>query len=117
MAVAVVLATGGCATNRDGRTVNTRQPGPALGTAVGTAAGAVAGNAAGAVVGVGEGFAGATASAFNGERRVVRTWRTETTSDGRVIRVPVEIEVDQHGRPIERSSGGSGGGQASRGPR
>lgn len=94
------FATSGCATKRDGRIVNTNQPGPAIGTAVGTAAGAVAGNAAGAVVGVGEGFAGASASAFNGERRVVRTWRTETTADGRVIQVPVEIEVDEQGRPI-----------------
>lgn len=98
--VAGALATSGCATKRDGRIVNTRQPGPAIGTAVGTAAGAVAGNAAGAVVGVGEGFAGASATAFNGERRVVRTWRTETTADGRVIQVPVEIEVDEYGRPI-----------------
>mgnify|MGYP001189002475 FL=1 len=97
---ACALATSGCATKRDGRIVNTRQPGPAIGTAVGTAAGAVAGNAAGAVVGAGEGFAGATASAFNGDRRVVRTWRTETTTDGRVIQVPVEIEVDEYGRPI-----------------
>lgn len=118
--VAVMMTAlwlGGCATKRDGRMVNTRQPGPAIGTAVGTAAGAVTGNAAGAVVGAGEGFAGATASAFNGERRVVRTWRTETTSDGRVIQVPVEIEVDEYGRPIERAGGSPGGGQAPRGPR
>ena len=93
------FATSGCATKRDGRVVNTRQPGPAIGTAVGTVAGAVAGNATGAVVGAGEGFAGASSSAFNGERRVVRSWRTETTADGRVIRVPVEIEVDEYGRP------------------
>lgn len=102
------LATSGCATKRDGRVVNTRQPGPAIGTAVGTVAGAVAGNAAGAAVGAGEGFAGASSSAFNGERRVVRTWRTETTSDGRTIRVPVEIEVDEYGRPLNTVSGSSG---------
>lgn len=108
MAVIVgVLATSGCASKRDGREVNTRQPGPALGTAVGTAAGAVVGNAAGAVVGAGEGFAGASASAFDGDRRVVRTWRTEVTADGRTIRVPVEIEVDEYGRVIGASSGGS----------
>ncbi len=94
------LLAAGCASKRDGRSVNTRQPGPALGTGVGTAAGAVAGNVAGAVVGAGEGFAGATASAFDGERRVVRTWRTETTSDGRTLQVPVEIEVDAYGRPL-----------------
>ncbi len=95
------LVTGGCATKRDGRVVNTRQPGPAIGTAVGTAAGAIAGNAAGAVVGAGEGFAGASASAFNGERRVVRSWRTETTSDGRTIQVPYEVVVDANGHVIE----------------
>lgn len=112
------LAAGGCATKRDGRVVNTRQPGPAIGTAVGTAAGAVAGNAAGAVVGAGEGFAGASASAFNGERRVVRSWRTETTADGRTIRVPVEIEVDEYGRPIASAAAMSGSGEsAPRGPR
>ncbi len=107
------LALGGCATKRDGRVVNTRQPGPAIGTGVGMAAGAVAGNAAGAVVGAGEGFTGAASTAFDGDRRVVRTWRTEVTSDGRTIRVPVEIEVDQYGRPYatadtgEASSGGT----------
>ena len=114
------LATSGCATKRDGRVVNTRQPGPAIGTAVGTVAGAVAGNASGAVVGAGEGFAGASSSAFNGERRVVRSWRTETTSDGRTIRVPVEIEVDEYGRPLEAATGGnagSGTGVERRGPR
>lgn len=117
---ASALAAGGCATKRDGRTVNTRQPGPAIGTAVGTVAGAVAGNAAGAVVGAGEGFAGASATAFNGERRVVRSWRTETTADGRTIRVPVEIEVDEYGRPIASSAvrdGDQSTGDARRGPR
>lgn len=95
---ASLLATA-CATPRDGRRVNTRQPGPAIGTGVGIAAGAVAGNVAGAVVGAGEGFAGAASTAFDGDRRVVRTWRTEVTADGRTIRVPVEIEVDAYGRP------------------
>lgn len=103
--IAGALAMSGCASKRDGREVNTRQPGPALGTAVGTAAGAVAGNAAGAVVGAGEGFAGASASAFDGDRRVVRSWRTETTADGRTIRVPVELEVDEYGQVIDDSRG------------
>lgn len=115
--LAALVMAGGCATKRDGRTVNTRQPGPAIGTAVGTAAGAVAGNAAGAVVGAGEGFAGASASAFNGERRVVRSWRTETTSDGRTIRVPVEIEVDEFGRPLTTDAGGRKAAEPARGPR
>ena len=118
MLMLVALAAGGCASKRDGRVVNTRQPGPAIGTAVGAAAGAVAGNAAGAVVGAGEGFVGASGTAFNGDRRVVRTWRTETTADGRVIQIPVETEVDEYGRPL----GGLGSGSSSsvsgqRGPR
>ncbi len=102
----LALAGAGCGTRSggDGRLVNTRQPGPAIGTGVGVMAGAVAGNAAGAVVGAGEGFAGASASAFNGERRVVRSWRTETTADGRVIQVPVEIEVDAQGRPLRSTT-------------
>jgi hypothetical protein len=113
------LAMSGCATRSDGRLVNTRQPGPAIGTGVGVAAGAVAGNAAGAVVGAGEGFVGAVNSTFDGERRVVRSWRTEVTLDGRTIRVPVEIEVDQYGRPYptaaERAAEQSG--TPNRGPR
>ena len=124
MMAAVVMAgaslvTSGCASRSDGRLVNTRQPGPAIGTGVGVAAGAVAGNAAGAVVGAGEGFAGAVDSAFDGDRRVVRTWRTEVTSDGRTIRVPVEIEVDQYGRPYPTASerAAAQGGTTNRGPR
>ena len=98
------LVLSGCGTKNDGRVVNTRQPGPAIGVGVGAVTGAVAGNAAGAVVGVGEGFSGAASSAFDSDRRVVRTWKTEVTSDGRTIRVPVEIEVDEYGRPY----GGTG---------
>jgi uncharacterized protein (DUF58 family) len=112
------LLASGCATRSDGRRVNTRQPGPAIGTGVGIAAGAVAGNAAGAVVGAGEGFVGAAGTAFNSDRRVVRSWRTETTSDGRTIRVPVEIEVDAYGRPyadLRQSTSGSAAPE--RGPR
>lgn len=99
---ALVLATTGCSSKREGSRVNTRQPGPAIGTAIGTVGGAVVGNAAGAVVGAGEGFSSATASAFDSQRRVVRTWETQTTADGRTIRVPVEIEVDEYGRPYTR---------------
>jgi len=99
--LAGVVATG-CTMKRDGRAVNPRQPGPVIGTGVGLAAGAVVGNVAGAVVGAGEGFAVATGSAFNADRQVVRTWRTETTSDGRTIQVPVDIEVDEYGRPTGR---------------
>lgn len=98
----VVLLTGCNTASRDARITNPNQPGPAVGNAVGTAVGAVGSNVAGAVVGAGEGIAAATKKTFTNERRVVRTWRTETTSDGRTIRIPVEIEVDEYGRPIER---------------
>ena len=92
----------GCANdpNRPGIT-NPRQPGPALGQAVGATVGAVGGNAAGAVVGVGEGVAAAAKAPFNNTRRVIRQWRQETTSDGRIIQVPVDIEVDSLGRPLK----------------
>ncbi len=92
------LMMGGC--RHDGQVVNNHQPGPALGTGAGMAVGAVVGNAAGFVVGAGEGAVGAASTAFDGSRRVVRTWRTEVTPDGRTIQVPVEIEVDQYGRPL-----------------
>jgi hypothetical protein len=61
----------------------------------------VVGTAPGLVVGVGEGAPGAAAVPFNNDRRVIRTWRTEVTSDGRTVQVPVEIEVDQYGRPVK----------------
>ena len=99
--VPVILLTGCNSASRDARITNPNQPGPAVGNAVGTAVGTVGSNVAGAVVGVGEGVAAATKKTFTNERRVVRTWRTETTSDGRTIKVPVEIEVDENGRPIE----------------
>lgn len=93
----------GCATNSDARVTNPKAPGPAVGNAVGTAVGAVGSNVAGVVVGGVEGAAAATKSTFTNERRIVRVWKTETTSDGRKIQVPVEIEVDENGRPIEPS--------------
>ena len=111
------LAAGGCTTRSDGRIVNTRQPGPAIGTGVGVATGAVAGNVAGAVVGAGEGFVGAAGTAFDGDRRVVRSWQTVTTADGRTIQVPVELEVDQYGRPYESRPASTGDGTTKRGPR
>ena len=97
----VVVGFQACTTdpNRPGLT-NPRQPGPALGQAVGGTVGAVGGNIAGAVVGVGEGATAAAKAPFNNTRRVVRTWRKEITSDGRVIQVPVDIEVDSLGRPL-----------------
>jgi hypothetical protein len=99
-AIAWLLA--GCASdpNRPGLT-DPRQPGPAVGQAVGAAVGAVGGNAVGAVVGVAEGTTAAARMPFNNTRRVVRQWRQEPTSDGRVIQVPVDIEVDAYGRPLK----------------
>ena len=99
--VTVLAALIGCATdpNRPGIT-DARQPGPAVGQAVGATVGAVGGNAVGAVVGVAEGTAAAAKYPFNNTRRVVRQWRQETTSDGRVIQVPVDIEIDNYGRPL-----------------
>lgn len=93
------VALTGCYTT-DGRITNTSQPGPAIGVAVGAAAGAVVGNVTGAVVGVGEGAVGAAKVPFNTDRRIIRQWRTETTSDGRTIQVAYEVEVDAQGRPV-----------------
>lgn len=99
-ALMVALATG-CATQpAETRLTNPSQPGPAVGYAVGSAVGAVAGNVAGAVVGGAEGATAAAKKPFTNERRVVRTWKTETTADGRTIQVPVDTEVDEQGRPI-----------------
>lgn len=91
----------GCARdpNRIGVT-NPNHPGPAAGRALGAGAGAVAGNVAGGAVGFGEGVAAGAAAPFNNTRRVVRTWKTLKTSDGRVIQVPVDTVVDEYGRPV-----------------
>lgn len=99
-AAPALLFTGCTTAGRDARITNPNSPGPAVGNAVGTAVGAVGSNVVGGVVGVGEGVAAATKKTFTNERRVIRTWRTETTSDGRTIKVPVEIEVDENGKPI-----------------
>lgn len=90
----------GCSTTDGKSATNPTQPGPAIGQGVGTAVGVVGGNVVGGVVGVVEGTAAGAKKPFTNEPRVVRTWRTETTSDGRTIQVPHDILVDQHGRPI-----------------
>lgn len=92
----------GCATPAESRITNPKHPGPAVGNAVGAVAGAVAGTVAGAAVGAAEGASAAAKAPFTNEHRIVRTWRTETTSDGRTIQVPVETEVDEQGRPIAK---------------
>ncbi len=90
----------GCASAPGTTYTNPNQPGPAVGQAIGQGVGAVAGNVAGAVVGAAEGATSAAKKPFTNEARVVRTWRTETTADGRTIQVPVDTEVDENGRPI-----------------
>lgn len=92
----------GCSTTDGKSATNPTQPGPAVGQSVGMAVGTVGGNVVGAAVGVVEGTAAGAKKPFTNEPRVVRTWRTETTSDGRTIQVPYDILVDQYGRPIEK---------------
>ncbi|OIR14918.1 hypothetical protein GALL_40340 [mine drainage metagenome] len=99
-AAACLLLCCSCASTSDARLTNPNQPGPALGSAVGTAAGAVAGNVAAIPVAAAEGAAKAAKAPFDHEKRVIRTWKTEVTPDGRTIQVPVDVEVDQYGRPI-----------------
>lgn len=100
LSAAMILLTG-CTTPAPGTTyTNPNQPGPAVGQAIGQGVGAVAGNVAGAVVGVAEGAVDTAKKPFTNEARIIRTWRTETTADGRTIRVPVDTEVDENGRPI-----------------
>ncbi len=94
---AVVLS--GCSST-DRHAASDSQPASTVGTAIGTAAGTVMGNVAGEVVALGESAAAAAKVSFDGERRLIREWRTETTPDGRTIRVAYEIEIDAQGRPI-----------------
>ncbi len=97
----LVLLLSGCV-SREESVTNLNHPGPAVGHAVGATAGAVTGQVAGAVVSAGQAGVAAAKAPFNNERRVIRTWRTETTSDGRTIQVPVDTEVDAQGRPITK---------------
>jgi hypothetical protein len=104
VAVALVLATGGCASDPNNLGVtNPRHPGPAAGRAAGASVGVAGGNVAGGVVGFGEGVVVGAREPFNSSTRVIRRWRTETTSDGRTIQVPEDIVVDQYGRPVNSS--------------
>lgn len=98
--VAVGLLTGCGTRSTETRGTNPGHPGAAVGYAVGNTAGAVTGSVVGAVAAGAEGMADAVKAPFNNERRYVRKWRTETTSDGRTIQVPYEVEVDAHGREI-----------------
>ena len=76
-------------------------PGPTVGHAVGLGAGVVVGNAAGLGVGAAEGAVQGAAAPFDPSYRMVRHWRTETTSDGRTIQVPYDVLVDKDGRPVD----------------
>ena len=96
------LVFAGCSTGRNVGLTNQEQPGPAIGRGVGIGMGTVAGNVAGAGVGLGEGFSGAAKSAFDNTQRVVRYWREEKTSDGRIILVPENFLVDANGRVIRK---------------
>jgi hypothetical protein len=102
LALGATLVLTGC--NTPDSRVTSNQPGPAVGNAIGTAVGAVGSNVVGVGVGMAEGASAAAKSTFTNERRYVRTWREEKTSDGRIIKIPVEIEVDANGRPIERTN-------------
>ena len=101
-AVISTLLLAGCSTGRNIGVTNQEQPGPAIGRGVGLGAGAVVGNAAGGVVGAGEGFGSAAKSAFDNTQRVVRYWREEKTTDGRMILIPEEYLVDANGRIIRQ---------------
>lgn len=98
--LALAALMSGCSTTDGKSSTNLNHPGPAIGQGVGTAVGVVGGNVVGAVVGVGEGTVNGVKKPFTNEPRVVRVWRTETTSDGRTIQVPYDILVDEYGRPV-----------------
>lgn len=104
--LAALLAVTGCSTSV--RVTNQNAVGPKVGNAVGAGVGTVVGNVAGAGVGVVEGSAAAVGDVFDPKTtRIVRHWRTETTTDGRTIQVPVDYLVDQQGRVIKEVKPGT----------
>jgi hypothetical protein len=95
-----VLFLSGCATN-DGRSFsNSNHPGPAAGQLIGGVIGVSGGNVVGFILGTFEGVAEGFNRPFSNDAFVVRHWETQSTSDGRTVRVPVDIRVDAFGRPI-----------------
>jgi len=90
----------GCSTTDGKASTNPNHPGPAIGQSAGIAVGTVGGNVVGAATGFVEGAASGAKAPFTNEPRVVRVWRTETTSDGRTVQVPYDILVDEYGRPL-----------------
>jgi hypothetical protein len=93
----VLFSTSGC---QSGRVGSPYQPGPVAGTAVGTGVGVVAGNVVGFGAGMVQGTFAGVKAVMDPSYRVVRQWRTETTSDGRTIQVPYDVLVDKDGRPV-----------------
>lgn len=81
---------------------NQEQPGPVIGRGIGVGVGAVVGNVVGGIVGMGEGFCSATKSAFDNTQRVVRHWKEEKTTDGRIILVSENYLVNEDGRVIRQ---------------
>lgn len=96
----LVFILTGCANTEYSHT-SPYHPGPVVGKSVGNVTGVVAGNIVGVGVGAVEGTAQGLAAPFDPSYHMVRHWKTETTSDGRVVHVPVDILVDKYGRPVE----------------
>jgi hypothetical protein len=96
-ALVAALAATGCSSDKTGSPYH---PGPVAGTVVGEGVGTVAGNVVGFAGGVVGGTVSGTRKVLDPSYRMVRYWKTETTSDGRTIQVPYDILVDQYGRPV-----------------
>jgi hypothetical protein len=93
----LALAATGCHSDQTGSPYH---PGPVAGNVVGEGVGIVAGNAVGFGAGVVNGTVEGTKRVLDTRYRMVRYWRTETTSDGRTIQVPYDVMVDEYGRPV-----------------
>jgi hypothetical protein len=93
----VALAAAGCHSDQTGSPYH---PGPVAGEVVGEGVGIVAGNAIGLGAGVVNGTVEGASRVLDTRYRMVRYWRTETTSDGRTIQVPYDVMVDEYGRPV-----------------
>jgi hypothetical protein len=93
-----LAAAAGCSSDKSG---SPYQPGPVAGTVVGTGVGEVAGNVVGFAGGVVVGTVSGTKQVLDPSYRMVRYWKTETTSDGRTIQVPYDVLVDEYGRPVK----------------
>lgn len=96
-ACALLALVAGCSSEKTGSPYH---PGPVAGTVVGEGVGMVAGNVVGFGAGVVGGTVDGTKKVLDPSYRMVRYWKTETTSDGRTIQVPYDVMVDQYGRPV-----------------